>query len=225
MKTILLLLSALLIGLNFNSSAQCSPSTNASITISTTSLLTNSHPTIIKICPTGIVYDTASGVNRSFYLEPGAKLYLKGNPTTLVYMQSGSTLINKGNVSMILLYTEPTTTITNQGNPPANTTTCGTITFPTIPTCAPPNSINENYLFELLSVYPVPAQNQITVSNENNGTLTGVIINAIGQKVKSISFEKGKKTVDVSDLPEGIYFLNLRDKNNTVSTKKLIIAR
>jgi len=224
MKTKLLLFGAVFLGLNLNSSAQCSPATNASITISTTSLLTNSHPSHIKICSTGIVYDTASGMNRTFYLETGAQLYLKNNPTTFVYLKTGSTLINKGGVSAIMAYAEASATITNQGNPPANTNTCASVNFPATPACAV-NGISENSFANFLTFYPMPAGNNLTILNDNKETLNGVFINALGQKVKCVTIESGKKNIDVSGMTEGIYFLNINDKNNSVVTKRILINR
>lgn len=62
---------------------------------------------------------------------------------------------------------------------------------------------------EQLLIYPNPTSNTISlniksVSNYQNSTVT--IQNTLGQAVKKISFAKD---IDVSDLAEGFYFLQL----------------
>ena len=69
------------------------------------------------------------------------------------------------------------------------------------------------------TVYPNPAKDIITVSNDV--TITGINIYTIhGQKVniKMIS----KNTIDISDLAVGVYTITVTDKLGNVSTNKII---
>lgn len=77
-----------------------------------------------------------------------------------------------------------------------------------------------------LKIYPNPAQNNITVkweSNQHENTLVE-IKNNLGQTVKRVSLESGQ-TIDISQLPGGIYFVSINSKQLNVSPQKLIISR
>lgn len=70
-----------------------------------------------------------------------------------------------------------------------------------------PASIQENTLD--FSIFPNPAQNNVTVSVENFEKLT--LFNSVGNKV----MESEKKSIDVSQLTSGVYFIEVSSGNLT----------
>jgi hypothetical protein len=91
------------------------------------------------------------------------------------------------------------------------------------------NSVNEHKISNLnTSLYPNPAQNSANLSLDLNADskITINIMNAVGQTVKSINAEGhiGSNTVslDMSGLSEGLYLINVKAGNASV-TQKLIL--
>jgi hypothetical protein len=77
-----------------------------------------------------------------------------------------------------------------------------------------------------LNVYPNPADDQVTVeytSAGNDATLS--IYNLVGQEViyRNLNSMDNTLTIDVSDLSEGIYFYAVKEGNQVIETKKLVI--
>lgn len=74
------------------------------------------------------------------------------------------------------------------------------------------------------SIYPNPVKNELYLSAKNgNGKLDIKIFNIEGKllKTENLNLEK-PLSIDVSNLPSGIYFLNLSDENGNVELKKFI---
>jgi len=99
------------------------------------------------------------------------------------------------------------------GNQTANASTDNG--FPYM-TCEDPLSNNDFIIANDISVYPNPTNNQFTVDIELNASerVTVDLINIVGQVVKSIdlgtrSAGLNREYIDVNDLSEGIYFMNL----------------
>lgn len=86
--------------------------------------------------------------------------------------------------------------------------------------------IKENTTSDLFTVYPNPAQNILTLRapehSMDNASVS--IISSLGQTVYSDTFEN-EKAIDISYLPNGVYFVYLNSKGQTVTPKKLIISR
>ncbi len=77
-------------------------------------------------------------------------------------------------------------------------------------------------------IYPNPASNKLAVSSRQSAINTISIYNLLGEKVLAVSLPtancKLHTELDVSTLGNGIYFIQLSDKQNTFTeTKKLII--
>lgn len=87
------------------------------------------------------------------------------------------------------------------------------------------NAINEKIITTGFSFYPNPAKNSLTFSNENYSVLNAQIINVIGEKIKEFKVETGNRSVDISDLSSGTYYINLSDGYNVISSEKLIIIK
>ena len=72
-----------------------------------------------------------------------------------------------------------------------------------------------------VSITPNPARGQMTITTDyDKGKASVVIINPQGIKVRGFSV-KGSTTVDVSDLPSGIYFVHVI--GGKVVTRKVMI--
>ncbi len=77
-----------------------------------------------------------------------------------------------------------------------------------------------------LSVYPNPTTNNATISyySTNNTEASIVVYNMIGEKVQTVyngSIVQGENlfTVNMSDLPKGVYFVNIKDAKGTKTVK------
>ena len=80
-------------------------------------------------------------------------------------------------------------------------------------------SIDKNNLSNV-SLYPSPAQNELTISAEN--TIQNVTVyNVLGRKVQSFNVNATSKKIDVSFLSTGIYILKYT-ANNVVGSMKFI---
>ena len=76
-----------------------------------------------------------------------------------------------------------------------------------------------------LSIYPNPANNEITITSNEAGDAQLTILNTVGQAVYTAnSYFKNKKTINCSQLANGIYFLKL-EINQKTSVKRIIIQK
>ncbi len=79
------------------------------------------------------------------------------------------------------------------------------------------NQVNNN-----VNIYPNPTNNFITIqSNEQFDAYK--ILNQLGQTIKTDKLIGNK--ISVSELEMGIYYIQLIDKNNKITSKKIMIAR
>lgn len=215
MKKLITLLVVLLV--SYSARSQCNATQNASLVISTSySVNAFSDPAVIKVCSGGIAYDTVSGLNRTWYLENGGTLYLKSNPTTFVYMKSGSTLINKGSASAIIAYNESGSTIANTGNPPVNSVTCTTVTFPAAMSCTI-TGINENRS-ETAIVYPNPADERIFISGGLKLSKQE-LYDVLGKMV----YSGNSNEIETAILPEGVYILKINYTDRSETSRRIVI--
>lgn len=68
-----------------------------------------------------------------------------------------------------------------------------------------------------LTLYPVPASDQLFIELENDRILGGRLFNIRGQLLQT--WEGTKKSLDVSQYPIGIYFLQVQTKGKVISRK------
>ena len=80
-----------------------------------------------------------------------------------------------------------------------------------------PTGIESN-VAENLSIYPNPAANIVNVTTDTNAELA--IFNATGKEVKHISANGNTTSIDISELPNGMYFIVING-----NAHKLTIAR
>jgi hypothetical protein len=76
-----------------------------------------------------------------------------------------------------------------------------------------------------LSIYPNPANNEITITSNEVGDAQLTILNTVGQAVyNSKSYFKNKQTIDCTQLANGIYFLKV-EINQKTSVKRMVIRK
>jgi len=84
------------------------------------------------------------------------------------------------------------------------------------------NWLNNQELIDgkLLSYFPNPAKDNITITTESMGLIT--ITNDIGEILERISIEKESIEISTQKLNSGVYFLSLQT-DKSIATKKLIV--
>ena len=75
-----------------------------------------------------------------------------------------------------------------------------------------------------ITVYPNPATNYISINGGQETIKQVVIYNLIGRKVKSFLASPDQKYI-VSELPKGMYLIQLLNNNNKVVTTQRISKR
>ena len=73
-------------------------------------------------------------------------------------------------------------------------------------------------------IYPNPVTEFVGVNDENEQVRRLDIFNLMGRQMKSISVSKGER-YSVSELPNGVYFARLIDKNDHIITTQRINKR
>lgn len=90
-------------------------------------------------------------------------------------------------------------------------------------------SINEKEgAMNNVNIYPNPASSNVTIELENNQGVSSIhVVDMLGKTVKVINTgnQDGVNTVNVNDLNEGFYFVNILSGNKIIQSKKLIVNR
>ncbi len=73
-----------------------------------------------------------------------------------------------------------------------------------------------------LSIFPNPSNGLFTIELASSENTNFEIYNILGKKVKSVQQTGAKTTLDLSDFPKGIYFVNILSNGSQI-TKKVII--
>ncbi len=115
-----------------------------------------------------------------------------------------------------------------ESNENNNIISFGTFNFVSTPTGTSKFPKEDSNLF----VYPNPASDLLTLDFNNligMENLNYKLYNFSGQELLSENLEQEatvtEKKISVTDLPTGIYFLNLRTSGEIISTKKIVIKR
>jgi hypothetical protein len=80
-------------------------------------------------------------------------------------------------------------------------------------------SVSDNALLNI-SMYPNPASSSLNISAPNT-IKSAAIYNILGKQVMSLNINKNSKSIDISNLASGIYFLKY-NVNDKVGTAKFI---
>ncbi len=80
-------------------------------------------------------------------------------------------------------------------------------------------SVNENNA-QAVSLYPNPASTQVTFTLESDALVS--VFDMMGRKVNELNMVAGDAQWNVSELENGVYFLNFRYTNGTTATAKFV---
>lgn len=83
--------------------------------------------------------------------------------------------------------------------------------------------VDEHNSNESYQIFPNPTKNVINI--EGNDMAQIIIYNSLGQIMKSVECDAEKVTVDVNNFDEGIYFVNIINKDGVVSVNKVSVIR
>ncbi len=78
-----------------------------------------------------------------------------------------------------------------------------------------PNSINESNLIQM-SIYPVPASNELFVKFENTGKTMAKVYDMLGNLVLSSTLTQNINHLNIENLASGFYGIQLMNENNQV---------
>lgn len=70
-------------------------------------------------------------------------------------------------------------------------------------------------------IYPNPVKNTLTVKGENMLQIS--VYNSVGQLVKTIECNSQEVLIDVNDLQDGMYFINIMNNNGENTTSKVSV--
>jgi hypothetical protein len=122
---------------------------------------------------------------------------------------TGSAIINTS--GLLTAITDGTVTVTATANDASGITGNAVISISNQSV-----GINEQTNTSNLSIYPNPVNYQLTINSEDKiGTI--VILDVMGKTVKTIT--SSSNTIDVSELTNGMYLLQISTDNGLVSTK------
>jgi hypothetical protein len=76
-----------------------------------------------------------------------------------------------------------------------------------------------------LSVYPNPAAEYFSVQDKHDAVGEIAIVSIVGRRVKEFEYTKGDQQYNISDLPKGMYLVQLIDKNKRVLTTQKLEKR
>jgi hypothetical protein len=72
-------------------------------------------------------------------------------------------------------------------------------------------------------VFPNPATSVLNIENKSINTEFSIVLqNSIGQQVMAAGLNEKTNKLDISNLPPGIYLLQIRDSNGTVFNHKIL---
>ena len=83
-----------------------------------------------------------------------------------------------------------------------------------------PTSVVENGVKEEIEVYPHPATGIVTIIGKD--LIVAEVFNTIGQCLATVKGEGEQLTMDISNLPAGVYFVNITDGEGRKCVKKVI---
>ncbi len=177
--------------------------------------------------PNTVVYDTVQTLHcRTTLINSGCH-FISSSPTCtkadFVFAKNGSTLTinSNANGNSFRVYYEPLATIIDLTGM-AVTYSCTSISFPLV-NCS--IGIFEKDAFESsFAIFPNPVSNFLQIKSEQLIEQNALIeiINYLGQTVIKTKF---KNELDISELPNGIYILQLKNSQGQVAVKRVVVSR
>jgi len=87
-----------------------------------------------------------------------------------------------------------------------------------------PLNIKHNSTLKEISAFPIPANQDVFIESDINETVHYTLINTAGIKCKEFTF-KMSGNINVSDLSEGVYFLEGKNESLVLKPIKIIISK
>ena len=188
--------------------------------------------------PNTIVYDTIEQGCHFVYVNSGCTLFLKKTFSCVaqseVWLKSNSTLNIVQGAGLLTVYFEPGAIINNPFAVSISSTSCTSITFPTV-NCIPNGLKENNSNTSAFEIFPNPANDKLniefTVNDLEKEFIKAEIINSVGQVIKEIDFyyTNKKATININEIQNGFYLLRLLDSarsdKSIRATKRFVIAR
>ena len=85
-----------------------------------------------------------------------------------------------------------------------------------------PNSIN-SLIADNFKIYPNPAKGKLTINLPNNVNEANItILDITGKQYLNKKINSQNETIDLIDIPKGIYFVRIESENESI-VKKLIV--
>ncbi len=81
-------------------------------------------------------------------------------------------------------------------------------------------AVDDSFIKQSLKVYPNPAKDNLTVSNNGIDITSIEIYNLLGQKLNS--YNPNREILDISGLKSAVYYLKIKDENGNKATYKII---
>ena len=82
---------------------------------------------------------------------------------------------------------------------------------------------NEEIIIEPVKIYPIPAKNDVTVELNKSQNITAISIYKLdGVLINNIQSNNPKVKLELSDLPQGVYVLQIEDEFGEIFKRKLI---
>jgi beta-glucanase (GH16 family) len=84
-----------------------------------------------------------------------------------------------------------------------------------------PLSLEQQTKEEAITLFPNPANTQLTIRRNNNTTATVVMYSMVGQAIESFVLSDAETTLDISSLNPGVYWINIKT-NEQVSSIRFV---
>jgi hypothetical protein len=82
---------------------------------------------------------------------------------------------------------------------------------------------NEEIIIEPVKIYPIPAKNEVTIELNRSQNITAISIYKLdGALINNIQSNNPKVKLEISDLPQGVYVLQIEDEFGEIFKRKLI---
>jgi hypothetical protein len=80
--------------------------------------------------------------------------------------------------------------------------------------------VKENVSDAFATVHPNPTNGLVTIMGKD--LISAEVINALGQRVASVTGESERLQIDLSGLPAGVYFVNITDNEGRKCVRKVV---
>jgi hypothetical protein len=80
----------------------------------------------------------------------------------------------------------------------------------------------ENPLLDLVTIYPNPCKEILTITTKSNEVMKAIFFNIQGQKIKSVDLPNSTNIIELKDLSPGVYWVQVELFNHLLTQKCII---